>query len=265
MGSQDMHISQRDLKAAANTLAQRILQAESTTAYFLEPYQHIVIDDAFQPELAKKARDNFPPMTDPSWTHTNDADIEIKSRSTWQSEFDIPDGVVDIVRIMNSATILRAIADKLNIPKLMPDPYYTGGGLNVSEAGGKLDVHVDGNYHDATGLNRRVNALLYLNENWQESWGGEFTLYDEEGEHLQKAIPPLFNRLLVFDTHDKSWHGVKAPVAFPSECPRCSIILYYYTVAPRPSGQVVVEKPHSALWKARGEKDKRGNKERDWT
>ena len=42
----------------------------------------------------------------------------------------------------------------LNIDKLIPDPYFTGGGLNATISGGLLDVHVDGNYHDATGLNR---------------------------------------------------------------------------------------------------------------
>ena len=43
--------------------------------------------------------------------------------------------------------------------------------MNVTQPGGLLDVHVDGNYRDATGLNRRVNILLYLTEDWSETWG----------------------------------------------------------------------------------------------
>ena len=50
----------------------------------------------------------------------------------------------------------------------MPDPYFTGGGLNITERGGLLDVHVDGNYHDASGLNRRLNILIYFNPGWKK-------------------------------------------------------------------------------------------------
>ena len=56
----------------------------------------------------------------------------------------------------------------MGIKKIIPDPYFTGGGLNVTTKGGLLDVHVDGNYHDATGLNRRLNAILYLNPNYKK-------------------------------------------------------------------------------------------------
>jgi Rps23 Pro-64 3,4-dihydroxylase Tpa1-like proline 4-hydroxylase len=131
-------------------------------------------------------------------------------------------------------------------------------------AGGLLDVHVDGNYHDATGLNRRINAILYLNPDWQAGWGGEFGLYDAQGDVCLKEVPPLFNRLVVFDSHDTSFHGLPAPLAFPPGKTRKSIILYYYTKDSRPKEQVVVAEPHSALWKKRDLLDKRGNKTRNF-
>ena len=155
------------------------------------------------------------------------------------------------------------MAKIMRIDKIVPDPYFTGGGLNVTCRGGLLDVHVDGNYHDATGLNRRLNALLYLNPGWKPEWGGEFGIYDSEGAVCVKKIPPIFNRLIIFDSHDKSYHGLPDPVNFPEQEPRRSIILYYYTKAERPSAQVVVREPHSALWKKRGMHDKRGRRTRD--
>ena len=48
------------------------------------------------------------------------------------------------------------------------------------------DVHVDGNYHDATGLNRRINAILYLNKNYKKEWGGEFGIYDQRAMNVLK-------------------------------------------------------------------------------
>lgn len=89
-------------------------------------------------------------------------------------EFDIPDGFSGVVRVLNSAPILRAMPKALCISTPLIDPKYSGGGL--------LDIHVDGNYNDACRMNRRVNLLYYLNPNWEQSWVGEFGIYDDNGE-----------------------------------------------------------------------------------
>ncbi len=259
-----LEFSQSDLKAIASDCAFKIEHASERECYFKEPYQHIVIDNFLPSALAELCLTVFPSLTDPSWEHQNDADIEVKYRTNWESEFDIPDGLVYAVRLLNSSSVLRAMSARLGIEKIVPDPYFTGGGLNVTTRGGLLDVHVDGNYHDATGLNRRLNAILYLNRGWKSEWGGEFGVYDATGLHCLKKVAPLFNRLVVFDSHDYSFHGLPDPVNFPSDEPRRSIILYYYTKAPRPGNQVAIEAPHSALWVKRGLKDKRGRNVRQF-
>lgn len=259
-----MKFSQEQLKRFVEHSCNRLLAAREGIEYFSEPFKHVVIDDFFPKELADECLRTFPDIREPNWESSNDADIEVKYRTTWQSEFDIPDGIVDAVRILNSAPFLKAMSKVMGIEKIIPDPYFTGGGLNVTMRGGLLDVHVDGNYHDATGLSRRLNALVYLNPGWEESWGGEFGVYDEEGEVCLKKVAPLFNRLVIFDSHDKSFHGLPDPVNFPENEPRRSIILYYYTKENRPGEQVVVENPHSALWKKRNLLDKRGNRERNY-
>ena len=68
--------------------------------------------------------------------------------------------LIDAIRIMNGADFLRAISKVFQINKLVPDTYYAGGGLNITKKGGLLDVHVDGNYHDSSGLNRRINICF---------------------------------------------------------------------------------------------------------
>jgi len=229
------------------------------------PFKHLYVDDFFSTEFANALLDSFPKLVNSDlWDSSNDPEIEVKMRSKWQSEFDIPDTIVDAVRVLNSSLFLKSVSKIFDIPKLMPDPYFTGGGLNVTVSGGLLDVHVDGNYHDASGLNRRINAILYLNPGWQEGWGGEFGLYDETGDKLIKKITPIHNRLVIFDTNDKSFHGLPDPLNFPEGHARRSIILYYYTKDERPSNQVTVDQPHSALWKKKGGLDKRGNKTRDF-
>ena len=43
-------------------------------------------------------------------------------RSNWASEFDIPDQIIDAVRLMNSSPILQGLSEALDILKLIPDP-----------------------------------------------------------------------------------------------------------------------------------------------
>jgi len=259
-----MKFSQKQLKDMAMVCAEKIVNAKPELEYFEAPFKHLVIDNFFDSVMANVSLENFPDIADACWEHANDSDIEIKYRTTWKSEFDIPEGIVDAIRIMNSSYFLQAMSQKFDIPKTMPDPYFSGGGLNATRPGGLLDVHVDGNYHDASGLNRRLNAIVYLNPNWKPGWGGEFGVYDENGDVCLKEVAPLFNRLVIFDSHDKSFHGLPAPLNFPEGEIRKSIILYYYTKDSRPHTQISVEKPHSALWKKRGLNDKRGNKTRNF-
>jgi len=257
-------LTQEELRKVSFCVSKKIEEAANGTDFFEVPYKHLVLDNFLDASLAQLCLSNFPDENDPIWEHANDKDIEVKYRTNWRSEFDIPEGIVDVIRVLNGADVLRAFSNLFNIKKLIPDPYFTGGGLNMTKKGGLLDIHVDGNYHDASGLNRRMNALLYLNPGWKSEWGGEFGIYDENGDKCIKKVEPIFNRLVVFDSHDKSWHGLPEPINFPESNPRRSIILYYYTEAPRPESQVVVQGPHSALWKKRNFHDKRGNKTRDF-
>jgi Rps23 Pro-64 3,4-dihydroxylase Tpa1-like proline 4-hydroxylase len=260
-----MNLSQKERKIVAENCAKKIVEAKLDEQIFNEPYEHLVIDDFFPDDLANICLKNFPSTSDPSWEHSNTKDIEVKYRTTWQSEFDIPEGILDVVKVLNSSIVLKAISAIMGIHKIIPDPYYTGGGLNVTKRGGLLDVHVDGNYHDATGLNRRLNALVYLNKNYEKRWGGEFGIYNNTGENCVKKIDPLFNRLVIFNTHDKSFHGLPDPVNFPEKEDRRSIILYYYTKDDRKGSEIVVSEPHSALWRKKGVTDKKGNKTRDFS
>ena len=258
-----MSYTQKELKSIAENACNKLLEAKEGINLFNEPFKHIYIDNFFPEDFVQESLKAFPDTNDYDWEVSNDRDIEVKYRTKWDSEFDIPDGIINTVRVLNSSVFLRAMSKILGIEKLVADPYFSGGGLNVTKRGGLLDVHVDGNYHDATGLNRRVNAILYLNPGWEEPWGGEFGIYDNMGNRCVKKIAPLFNRLVIFDTHDKSFHGLPDPINFPQETPRKSIILYYYTKETRPLEHTLTEEPHSALWKKRNFNDKLGNKTRN--
>tara|TARA_Y100000592_G_C5456378_1_gene311565 strand:+ start:174 stop:926 length:753 start_codon:yes stop_codon:yes gene_type:complete len=228
---------------------------------YTEPFKLSVIEDFLSPELLREVHRSFPSASDPMWETSRIAGVEQKRRTTWGSVYDVPEGIREVVEFLNSSLFLRKLSLILDIPKLMPDPYFTGGGLNESFCGDFLDVHVDGNYHDASGLNRRVNAILYLNPTWDQKWGGNFGMYSERGSKLVREFAPLDNRLVVFDTSDSSFHGYPDPIECPNGISRKSLILYYYTKAPQKACETQVKDPHSALWVKKGLRD-RNNKQR---
>jgi Rps23 Pro-64 3,4-dihydroxylase Tpa1-like proline 4-hydroxylase len=213
------------------------------------PFPHVVVDNLFPPQLISDLVSEFPTPSDQSWDRSVVEGIQVKLRSNWTTEDDISPITAEVVNFFNSGSFMKSLSAITGVQKLISDPYFTGGGRNCILPGGVLDVHADGNWHDAMGVHRRLNAILYLNENWKEEWGGHFELWDRNLTGCVKAVSPLANRLLIFETHDFTYHGHPNPLACPEGENRKSLIFYNYTAEPRPSEQILRSEPHRALWR----------------
>ena len=62
-----------------------------------------------------------------------------------------------------------------------------------------------------------------------------------------RRILPVFNRCVIFNTNDVSYHGHPDPLECPAEMTRKSIAIYYYTVG-RPADD---ERDHGTIWRER--------------
>ena len=101
---------------------------------------------------------------------------------------------------LNSATFLDFLEDLTGIQGLIADTRLLGGGLHQIGRGGKLDVHADFNYFEATRLHRRLNVLLYSNDGWNAEWGGQLELWTRDMSYCQRSIDPIYNRMVIFAT-----------------------------------------------------------------
>ena len=149
---------------------------------------------------------------------------------------------------LNSAPFLDFLTGITGIKNLIADSYFDGGGMHQIQPGGKLAVHADFNKNSGTKLDRRLNALLYLNRDWKPEYGGELELWDRDMTRCRKKIAPLFNRLVVFSTTDFTFHGHPEPLKFPAGTTRKSLALYYFTNG-RPADEI--SDAHSTLFRAR--------------
>lgn len=206
------------LRELAPTLRQSYMTAQ--------PYPHAVIDGLFDPDLLRMLVKKFPDPKQIKWQKFDD-EQQVKLASSAVETFD------PICRLflyhLNSAPFLDFLSEVTGIPGLIADSYFVGGGMHQIERGGKLAIHADFNKHPVTNLDRRLNVLLYLNENWQEEYGGHFELWDQSMRHRVKSVAPLFNRLVIFSTTDYSFHGHPDPLNCPPDVTRKSFAMYYYS------------------------------------
>ena len=55
--------------------------------------------------------------------------------------------------------------------------------MHESRKGGYLKLHSDFIYIRKRKVKRMLNLLIYLNKNWNESWGGAIELWDQKMEN----------------------------------------------------------------------------------
>jgi Rps23 Pro-64 3,4-dihydroxylase Tpa1-like proline 4-hydroxylase len=222
-----------------------------------KPYPHIVIDDFFNAELLDELLSEFPDLDKIKATSFENA-YEKKLAS--QGEYIFGEKMRGFMHVLNSEPFLEFLERLTGIKNLIPDPHFIGGGCHQIKPGGYLKVHADFNKHIKFDLDRRLNVLVYLNKDWDESYGGHFELWDDKMTKAEAKILPLFNRLVVFSTTDFSFHGHPEPLTCPPDRSRKSLALYYYTNG-RPEYEVIQgQEVHSTLFRARpGTQDVEGD------
>lgn len=190
------------------------------------PYPHICMDNFLPENVAEDVLEAFPTPQGISWQEFRN-DREKKLANGDDRVF--PPVVRNVLAALNSATFLTFLEKLTGIEGLIADPYFNGGGLHQILPGGKLGLHIDFNRHGRLKLERRLNLLIYLNKDWEDSYGGHFELWTRDGKSCVKKILPIFNRCVVFTTSEDSWHGHPHPLTCPPDRSRKSLALYYYT------------------------------------
>lgn len=203
------------------------LSAEHGGAYSsADPFPHVVIDDLLPADALRAVAEAFPKPGDLDW-HVFDNPSQKKL--AFEDARRMESGALWLLYQLNSARFMEFLERLTGIEGLIPDPYFVGGGLHQIERGGFLKIHADFNRHPKFNLDRRLNLLLYLNENWEEEYGGHLELWDAGMTRCVRRILPTFNRCVIFSTTDSSFHGHPEPLACPRGRTRKSLALYYYS------------------------------------
>jgi hypothetical protein len=191
-----------------------------------KPFKHIVLDDILDTALLDRVCREIPRIDDETWVRENDDHIK---QFNHRSPVSLGDAASELVNLLHSPAFLYFLSEVTGIWELLPDPYLQGASFHVVPRGGFFHVHVDRNTAYSTGLIRRLALMLYLNEGWKTEYGGQFELWNETGTQRVKSIEPIFNRCVIFEVTDTSYHGLPIPVACPPGQTRNSFAVYYHT------------------------------------
>ncbi|MBC7891308.1 MAG: 2OG-Fe(II) oxygenase [Sphingobacteriaceae bacterium] len=191
------------------------------------PYPHITLENFLETEAADAALAAFPAVQDAGWIHY----VHVNEKKHGLNKLALlPPPIQQVIGALNAPEFVAWLSELTGIPNLRSDDMLEGGGLHQSKRHGFLNVHADFTVHPHKRTwRRRVNLLVYLNRDWQPDYRGDLELWDRDMKGVVQKIAPLFNRCVIFNTDEDSFHGLPDPIQCPEEMTRKSIALYYFT------------------------------------
>lgn len=201
------------------------------------PFPHVVMEKWANPSIVRNLNEEWP---ENGWITHSHAHSQKRGCSDWAR---FGEATRRNIHALNRPEFVNYLSDLFSIPDLTPDMQLYGGGLHEALAGGFLDIHADFNVHPHTGLIRRLNLLLFLNDVWLEEWDGNLELWD--AERCVVSVPPVGGTCVIFATSERSFHGHPRPLGCPSYLSRRSLALYYYS--PQMPGEPV--RKHGTLYR----------------
>ena len=210
-----------------------------------DPFPHIALDGLVNGAALDAALNDFPRPEDDRWFDcTNSSRAVEHKQATWDIR-KLPESICRVLFELNSGPFVEFLETLTGIPHLVTDPHFYGAGAHQILPGGRLEIHADHNLNVKLNLYRRVSVALYLNKDWQESYGGALELWSADMKEPVQWIVPVFNRMAVFSNSETSYHGHPDPIACPPGGTRKSLAAWYLSSIPHPSYQSV---PHKAIF-----------------
>jgi hypothetical protein len=219
------------------------------------PFPFISIDSFLEDAAAERVLAAYPSYEAALKVGRSFAAVNERGKVQLTDAAQFAEPVAELNRALATPEFLGLLSEIFGIPNLLADDQLVGGGIHQTGPRGHLDVHVDFNYIPDRQLHRRLNILIYFNKDWDPSWGGNIELWDREVKTCVHSFSPIFNRCVVFETNEISFHGVSA-VNCPEGRSRKSFAAYYYT---KEAPAHWTGEAHSTIFKARPDEVVKGN------
>jgi Rps23 Pro-64 3,4-dihydroxylase Tpa1-like proline 4-hydroxylase len=188
------------------------------------PVPYTIIDNFLPDELFDTLSFEVDFLQESDWTvFTNGTSYRKECRN-----FTNTPRIQSMAYSFQGSAFLNWIEQVTGIDKLVADPHYRGGGITRVSRGDSLGLHNDFNWNEQIRLTRRANIILYMNSEWDASWGGDLEFWDFDQTECLVKVEPRPNRLAIWNYDEQLIHGHPHPLACPDHIARQNFIQFYY-------------------------------------
>ncbi len=185
------------------------------------PFPHVVIDNFLTESIAKALVQDFPPIS--AMRRSNHYLFANKYElPEWQQ---LSDAFGRLYHEVISTRFNHFISSILK-EEILIDPEFCGD-LQQGKDGSFLEMHVDFNVHPRhQNWLHCLNILIYLNQSWQQQYGGDLELRLGLNGSTH-PIAPTFNRCVILLSNDQTYHGYRK-TSLPDRITRKAILIHGY-------------------------------------
>lgn len=188
----------------------------------------LAIDDLFPETFAMEIFKSFKPDSK-EWREMK----SFRETKMTSKQFDaFPTILGEVTFGFQEMDVVNLFSKITNIKEQQGDAGLYAGGLSMMRTSDFLNPHIDNSHDRDRKIYRRLNLLYYATPNWELEDGGHLELWDDQVRN-KVLIESKFNRLVLMETHHRSWHSVNKVVKPNSK--RCCVSNYYFSPV-SPSG-----------------------------
>lgn len=198
-----------------------------------EPYPHLVLDGVFAADALTAIFEEVPSAASALWTTWGsgwqESGGDRNQKRGISSLFLLGELTAKFLQQLNSHDFLADVRQLTDEPELTGDATFNGGGLHCTGRGGRLRIHVDKVRHPRPDrFDQAINLIVFVNPRWQPEYLGHLELWSRNASHRCVSIPASFNRLVLFRSDRRTYHGHPEALQCPEGQFRTSIATYYY-------------------------------------
>ena len=188
------------------------------------PFPYVIIPEFINGDYYNQIKSSFPSTPDENWWKYENP-LEVKYAL---DNLELMDPIIgNVFYSLSHESVIDKFKKIFNIPELEYDPYCHGAGLHMQPRYGRLNMHLDYEIHPLSNKQRRLNIILYLNDDWDPEWNGDTQLWNNTVSECVVKSYPKGNTAIVFVTTEQSWHGVPETILCPYDTYRKTLAFYY--------------------------------------